>query len=107
GIFSLRQGERVESKRNNRTVYHNLYYTAIACTSATRIQAQLRVYSPPGDEPLPDDTIVLTIAQVIFSAGADAFMDALHVLLFPGDPTSNNHQVCFQITFELHFPTII
>ncbi|KAJ7462782.1 hypothetical protein B0H11DRAFT_1734991 [Mycena galericulata] len=94
GIFSVRNGNRVSTvKRTGGSVFHQQYMTAIECENGQRLRAQLRVYSPPGDQTLPDNTVVLTVGQIIFPAGgADALMDAIRVVPFPGDPTSDAYQ---------------
>ncbi|KAJ7429681.1 hypothetical protein B0H11DRAFT_2211998 [Mycena galericulata] len=94
GIFSVRNGNRVSTvKRTGGSVFHQQYMTAIECENGQRLRAQLRVYSPLGDQTLPDNTVVLTVGQIIFPAGgADALMDAIRVVPFPGDPTSDAYQ---------------
>ncbi|KAJ7098073.1 hypothetical protein B0H15DRAFT_772501 [Mycena belliarum] len=89
GFFSLSNGVRVQSQRGG---WHNKYTTAISCLSGKAVNADLRVYSPPGDEPVKNGTIVFVVAKASFPSNASAIMDAAHFAPFPGDPAALDYE---------------
>ncbi|KAJ7780260.1 hypothetical protein DFH07DRAFT_691077, partial [Mycena maculata] len=74
------------------TVHHQVYMTAISCTNQQRLLAELRVYSPPGDQTLPDNTVVLTVAKALFPRGDKVLLEAIHFAPFLGDPKYNDYE---------------
>ncbi|KAJ7076564.1 hypothetical protein B0H15DRAFT_790418 [Mycena belliarum] len=91
GLFSLSNGVRVQSQRGS---CHNKYTTAISCLSGKTVNADLRVYSPPGNKPVKNGMIVFVVAKASFPSNGSAIMDAAHFAPFPGDPAALDYKVC-------------
>ncbi|KAJ7090858.1 hypothetical protein B0H15DRAFT_837109 [Mycena belliarum] len=91
GFFSLSNGVQVQSQCGG---CHNKYTTAISChLSGKTVNADLRVYSPPGDEPVKNGMIVFVVAKASFPSNGSAIMDAAHFASFPGDPAALDYEV--------------
>ncbi|KAI0084433.1 hypothetical protein BDY19DRAFT_997781 [Irpex rosettiformis] len=97
GFFSLAQGNRIAVARsrgrsvvaatNTNVTYFMNYVTTFQCHLEDFLGADGRVYSPPNDVPLPDNTVVFLTGRVCASAGGNAIIDVTHLAPFPGDPS--------------------
>ncbi|KAJ7064383.1 hypothetical protein B0H15DRAFT_794702, partial [Mycena belliarum] len=70
------------------------YTTAISCLSGKTVNADLWVYSPPGDKPVKNGMIVFVVAKASFPSIGSAIMDAAHFSPFLGDPAASDYEVC-------------
>jgi hypothetical protein len=95
GILAVRNGERVSYPKpgTNQVVYYQQYLMAILCYNGQRLPAQMRIYSPPGDQTLPDGMVILAFAKANFPKGQDTFLEVIRYSVFPGDPTSDAYEV--------------
>ncbi|KAI0640433.1 hypothetical protein C8Q79DRAFT_921702, partial [Trametes meyenii] len=83
---------RPSSTSSTALAFHCYYATAIQCASGDSIPAELRVYSPPNDTPLPDDTIVFLVAKLHLRPNDSALLDAVQLFPVPGNPSSETYQ---------------
>ncbi|OBZ78509.1 hypothetical protein A0H81_02121 [Grifola frondosa] len=60
--------------------------------SGPTLPAELRIYSPRNDTPLPDNTIAFVVAKAHAPANGTILLDALSIYPFPGDPNSDDYQ---------------
>ena len=95
GNFAVAGGSRVFTEKTVSTgssgermvrTPHILYDTTVSLTDSSTIQASLRVYSPPNDNPLPPQTVVFAVAKVFAPANGTILMDVLTLVLYPGNP---------------------
>ena len=101
GFFALSGGHRIQSTTTSgRSVNHCYYSTAIKTSVRTHdssefLPATLSAYSPTGETPLPDDTIVFVVAKVFTPDGDKPVeLEALHIRAVPGDPQADTYEVC-------------
>ncbi|EKM58993.1 uncharacterized protein PHACADRAFT_25125 [Phanerochaete carnosa HHB-10118-sp] len=83
--------------------YHCVYNTVIKSLGCTGshiffISAELHVYSPHEDLPLPDDTVVFIITRVYAPIRTPVLFEAIHVYSFSGDPSKDK--------YDKHLPNI-
>ncbi|KAJ7062242.1 hypothetical protein C8F01DRAFT_1368872 [Mycena amicta] len=74
---------------------HCYYNTTVKTIGGNFLAARLRVYSPPSTaSALPDNTVAYVVAKVYAPAGHDSIidLDALQIILAPGDPLSASYQ---------------
>ncbi|KAJ7431771.1 hypothetical protein B0H11DRAFT_1890997 [Mycena galericulata] len=93
GLFAVRAGSRFQTtKSSGAKVFHQHYMTAVTCSNGQCVQAILRIYSPTGDQTLPDGTVVFAIAKAVFSPNRDAILDAVRIAAFPGNPAADTYE---------------
>ena len=100
GFFVLTTGRRVLtelslSSGDNVTICHMLYSTTVVCSQqSARLLAEIHMYSPVGDAPLPDNTVAFVVAKAHIPAeriGGIVLLDALHFSPMPGNPSDENY----------------
>jgi hypothetical protein len=96
GNFCLAGGERLPTPRTTAAntpinVYHVYYDTTIKLLNGD-LQAQLRVYSPMGNVPLPNNTVVFAVTHAHIDKESPALLEAQVVFPYPGDPSDETYQ---------------
>jgi hypothetical protein len=96
GNFCLAGGERKPTEKTSTTgapIYVNhFYYDTTITLLDGELQAELRIYSPPGDVRLPDNTVVFAVTHAHITAQPLALLEAQTVFPYPGDPSSGTYQ---------------
>ncbi|CDO69900.1 hypothetical protein BN946_scf184884.g59 [Trametes cinnabarina] len=97
GFFALAGGvrrstPRASSSSSASVTFHCYYSTVIQCSSGSALPAELRVYSPPGQNPLPNNTIVFLTAKLHLRSALPVLMDAMHLYPFPGDVNDMDYE---------------
>ncbi|KAF8485204.1 hypothetical protein DFH94DRAFT_842849 [Russula ochroleuca] len=99
GFFGLTSGIRQRSDTPRAdgkvsSIFHMYYNTTILCGPHTSLPAQLRKYSPPGEDPLPDDTVAYIVAKAhvpAMNVGGPVLLDVVHIAPLFGDPASEGY----------------
>lgn len=100
GNFAVAGGSRVFTEKTvsagssgDRTVRtpHILYDTTVSLTNSSTIQASLRVYGPPNENPLPPQTVVFAVAKAFAPANGTILMDVLTLVPYPGNPDDDSY----------------
>ena len=101
GNFAVAGGSRVFTEKTiatgstgDRTVRtpHILYDTTVTLTDSSTIQANLRVYSPPNDQPLPSQTVVFAVSKAFAPANGTILLDVLTLVPYPGNPDDDAYE---------------
>ncbi|KAH9949771.1 hypothetical protein B0H21DRAFT_725800 [Amylocystis lapponica] len=93
GFFALTAGRRTTATSpSGSSTYFCYYNTTIQCRSGAMLPAELRVYSPPSDVILRDDTVAFVGAKVFAPLQATALLEAYCLYPCPGDPTSDDYE---------------
>ncbi|KAJ7073721.1 hypothetical protein C8F01DRAFT_1271494 [Mycena amicta] len=98
GLFALAGGTCPANPPNSAhpgPSLHCYYDTTVKTIGGNFLAARLRVYSPPSTgSALPDNTVAYVVAKVYAPAGHDSIidLDALQIVLAPGDPLSTSYQ---------------
>ncbi|KAM5542575.1 hypothetical protein V8D89_003670 [Ganoderma adspersum] len=75
------------------STWYNFYSTTIQYSdAAAALPAQIRVYSPPGDLPLAEDTIAFMVAKVHIPDKGLILLDAICMHPLPGNPQSSDYE---------------
>ena len=86
------------------STWFNFYSTTIRYSDdAPALPALIRVYSPPGDLPLDENTIVFMVAKVLVPDKGDVLLDAICMYPLPGDPASSDYE---DATPEMVYPYV-
>ncbi|KAF8488618.1 hypothetical protein JB92DRAFT_3206701 [Gautieria morchelliformis] len=72
--------------------YYWFYESVLPITNDSNVPLQLRVYSPPGDSLLQDDTIVRVFGRIFAPPSSKILMDVTSIVPYPGDPASDNYE---------------
>ncbi len=102
GFFSVARGTRISVPRprpqtsivptnSTAATYFMTYQTTFQCSLGDFVPAEARVYSPPNDLPLPDNTVVFLIGRVCTSVSGSALIDVIHLFPCPGDPADPSY----------------
>lgn len=87
-----------------RDVFYCIYQTSIQCSSGVATPAELRVYSPPGDDPLAEDTVIFLLAKVYIPTSGKALLDAICLFPVPGVPSDDKYENSIP---DMQFPMVI
>ncbi|KAI1781810.1 hypothetical protein LXA43DRAFT_1054572 [Ganoderma leucocontextum] len=75
------------------STWFNFYSTTIQCSDNTSAPpAEIRIYSPPGDIPHPDNTIAFIVAKVHTPDTGPILLDAICMYPIPGNPLSADYE---------------
>ena len=100
GFFALTAGRRVLtelslSSGDNVTICHMLYSTTVVCSQQpATLLAEIHIYSPFDDAPLPDNTVAFIVAKAhipLEGTGCTVLLDALHFSPILGNPSDENY----------------
>jgi hypothetical protein len=96
GFFGLAEATRkftIKKSRNgdDMRVYHVHYTTCIQCTDCSAAAADLRIYSPFNDSPLPNETVAFVIAKAYAPPGEIIQLEAFYLSPVPGDPSEDEY----------------
>ncbi len=101
GFFGIANGYRFavtkpsqQNASGNSTTYFMRYTTSIQCSDGSgMLPAELRIYSPPHDSPIPDNTVVFAVAKVHVQDSGPVLLDAINGLYpVPGDPDADGYE---------------
>lgn len=97
GLLGLTGGHRefiTKPGRNAREikVYHIYYTTSLQCLNGDSLPGELRVYSPPGDGILSDNTVAFVAAKSAVVPRSNVLLEALYVSPAQGDPDSEGYE---------------
>ncbi|KAF8483028.1 hypothetical protein JB92DRAFT_2763755, partial [Gautieria morchelliformis] len=56
-----------------------------------RVPMDIRLYSPPGDGFLVDDTVACVVRRIFAPASGNVMMDAFSIIPYPGDASSEEY----------------
>ena len=87
GNVSLSHGQRQTSG----APYYTLYSTALKCSRGAVLPANIRLYSPPNEPLLADQSIVHLVGCFIAPTSSTILIDALYLTTYPGDPTDDEY----------------
>ncbi|KAF8488131.1 hypothetical protein JB92DRAFT_1452186 [Gautieria morchelliformis] len=73
-------------------MYYCFYDTVVQALDDALGPMELRLYSPPGERLLPDDTIVRVIGRIFAPPSSPILMDVISLMAYPGDPTSDEYE---------------
>ncbi len=75
------------------STWFNFYSTTIQCSDNTSAPpAEIRIYGPPGDVPLPENTIAFVLAKVHIPDSGSILLDAICMYAIPGNPQSSDYE---------------
>ncbi|KAF8498831.1 hypothetical protein JB92DRAFT_2562398, partial [Gautieria morchelliformis] len=73
--------------------YYCHYNTVLqTCHEDVVIPVDLRVYSPPGECLLPDNTVAHVVGRIFAPPSSKILMDVLSIVPYPGDPKADNYE---------------
>lgn len=82
GIFSLGNGRRVSVPKGDSSTWFCYYESSITLLNGGTIPAEMRIYSPPDDAPLADNSVVYASARAAFPKDGAAILDVFWLKKF-------------------------
>ena len=94
GFFALASGRRLAITKPGAKskTWYCYYSTTIQTSSGNILPADLRIYSPMNDVVHPDNSVAFVIAKAYIPPNDTTFLDALHLAICPGDPSSDSYE---------------
>lgn len=104
GFFALGVGTRravqkpvspSKTPSSSSSTWYIFYPTTIQCPNdpvGLGLSAEVRIYSPPGDIPHPENTIAFIVAKACFPNSGPVLLDAISIHPIPGDPLSPDYE---------------
>ncbi|KAF8496609.1 hypothetical protein JB92DRAFT_2630600, partial [Gautieria morchelliformis] len=74
------------------STYYSFYDMVLETLMGTLHPMEIRLYMPPGEKLLRDDTIVHVVGRVYAASSTRVLMDAVSVMAYPGDPSSDEYE---------------
>ena len=90
GNISLTHGHRDPS--TIAPPYYTFYSTALQCTNTHVIKGDVRVYSPPNEPLLADETAVHIVGRFFAPPSGTILIDTLSLTPFPGNPCDDTYE---------------
>ncbi|KAF8514800.1 hypothetical protein JB92DRAFT_2602360, partial [Gautieria morchelliformis] len=72
--------------------YYCFYDTIVQGAVDSTVPLEMRLYSPPGETLLPDDTVVCVVGRIFAPPSGTILLDVFSLTAYPGDPASEQYE---------------
>ncbi|KAF8527261.1 hypothetical protein JB92DRAFT_2547028, partial [Gautieria morchelliformis] len=72
--------------------YYCSYETVVQALNGLTVPMELRLYSPPGECVLPDNTDTCVVCRIFAPPSSPVLMDVMSLMAYPGDLASDDYE---------------